>query len=89
MRLDERKKFYDYVMELMSDIAIDIIHDNPLLNQSDVFMCCLLLLGVSIRQMNYSTDSSDRALYSRRRRVRGKLTKEWLDLIFLEDSDKD
>lgn len=77
MSLLKRKEFTKYVHELMGNIEIDLQSTNPTLTRDDVFVCCLILLGLSVSQIEHCTDYSKHAIYCRKTRITGKLDIEW------------
>ena len=77
MSLLKRKEFTKYVHELMGNIEIDLQSTNPTLTRDDVFVCCLILPGLSVSQIEHCTDYSKHAIYCRKTRITGKLDIEW------------
>ena len=82
MPVAEAESFERYLNDLFVDMLLDMVKDNPTLTDQDAKYCAMTLLGFKPAQIAYCFRSSLSSCYTRRSRMKPRMTAEWHQFIF-------
>ena len=78
----DAEQFERYLSGLFVDMLVDMVKENPDLTDEDTLHCAMTLLGFKPSQIAYCSRTSSASCYTRRSRMKPKLTPEWYQFIF-------
>ena len=78
----DAEQFEWYLSGLFVDMLVDMVKENPDLTDEDTLHCAMTLLGFKPSQIAYCSRTSSASCYTRRSRMKPKLTPEWYQFIF-------
>ena len=78
----DAKQFEHYLNELFVDMLLDLVKENPDLTEEDTPHCAMTLLGFKPAQIAYCSRTSPSSCYTRRNRIKSRLTPDWCQFIF-------
>ena len=78
----DAESFERYLNNLFVDMLLDMVKDNPGLTDQDAEYCAMTLLGLKPAQIAYCCRLSLSSCYTRRSRMKPRMTAEWYQFVF-------
>ena len=82
MKVDKSDEMMQYIIDLFSDLFIQLINDNSGLSRHDLEYCAMVMLQFKTSEMVYCTQATAHSYYCRHGKLNEKLTDDWYQLIF-------
>ena len=82
LKVDKSDEMMQYVIDLFSDLFIQLINDNPGLSRHDLEYCAMMMLQFKTSEMVYCTQATAHSYYCRHGKLSEKLSDDWYQLIF-------
>ena len=82
MKVDKSDEMMQYIIDLFSDLFIQLVNDTPGLSRHDLEYCAMVMLQFKTSEMVYCTQATAHSYYCRHGKLNEKLTDDWYQLIF-------
>ena len=82
LKVDKSDEMMQYIIDLFSDLFIQLINDNSGLSRHDLEYCAMVMLQFKTSEMVYCTQATAHSYYCRHGKLNEKLTDDWYQLIF-------